>query len=62
MCGVQEAGDPRDIASQLDVTVDDFGVHVSVQHHRGPLTDHIISVPAEACVVGGISSAYPVGC
>jgi hypothetical protein len=47
MCGVQEAGDPRDIASQLDVTVDDFGVHVSVQHHRGPLTEHIIGVSGE---------------
>jgi len=46
--GVQEVGDPRDIAGQLDVTVDDLGVHVGVQHYRGPLTKQIVSVPGRA--------------
>lgn len=44
---VQERGDPGDVACQLDVTVDQFGVHIGIEHHGSPSSEHLLGVLSE---------------
>jgi uncharacterized protein (TIRG00374 family) len=44
---VQQPPEPGDIAGQLDVAVDDLGVHVGVEHHPGPPAQHLVGVRRE---------------
>jgi len=44
---VQQADQPVDIAGELDVTVDDLGVHVCVEHDGGRPAEHLVAVCRE---------------
>ena len=44
---VQQADQPADIAGELDVTIDDLGVDVGVEHHGRPSAEHVVSVGRE---------------
>ena len=39
---VEEAPEPSDPAGKLDMSVDDLGIRIGVEHHRGPSPEHLV--------------------
>jgi hypothetical protein len=41
---IEETANPSEVAGKLDVPVDQLGVRVGVEHHRGPSPEHLVAV------------------
>jgi hypothetical protein len=47
VASVQDTADPGQVAGQFDVAIDDFGVHLGIEHHCRPSAQYVVCVLGE---------------